>query len=189
LYYTQNRQKFKEIYCEIEISGKLVNIYDQLKENERVRFYFLKGTTRYGNDFKYYDHETQKTSSQYLYLQTTNSTIFQLASTVGALKSETAAFKEFVKENFKNTFLLTSVNMKSPETVNYYKNSIRRLKNEIDIIGIVLDPSPHKVYGCLSNGHIFQIMVYFLLQFFIYCSRSIQIPSLRILEAWRRKIQ
>jgi len=188
-FYSQNRQKFKDIYCEIEISGKNIKLYDQLKENERVRFYFLKGMPKYTNDFKLYDHETQKLSIQYLYLQMTNQSLFQIVPNTGAFKTEAVAFKEFVKENYKNSFLISSVNFKNPEVISCYKKDIQKYRNEIDVMGIVIDPSPHKVYGCLSNGHIFQIRVSHCYFLFIKSSRFIQILSLRTSRTWIRSIQ
>ncbi len=160
VYYNQNgRQSLKNVFCEIEISGHLCSIYGQLKEYERVRFYNLKGHLKHGNNFSFYDHETQKTYNQYLYLQTSRASMLNLCSMTGALKAEAGSFKEYVKEHYKNNLLLSSIDFKKPETAGFYRNEIKKMMNEIDVFGINLEYNPQKICGCLSNGHLFQILV------------------------------
>jgi len=154
------KQKFKDIYCEIEITGNLCAMYDEIKENERLKLRYFDGNlnSRHSKE-KYYDHETGKTYSKYLFLKSSRISQMETAAVSPALKRDLPAYKEYFKQNFKNSFLLTSLNM-SPQSVTFIQKELFKYNNEVDIVGIILKPTPHKTYGCLSNGNIFQIMIH-----------------------------
>ena len=159
VYYLQDSpKKFHNILCEIEVSGN-IELFDQVKEHERIRFYNLKGTPKHEKNFKYYDHETGKIYTQYLYLQFQRHSKYEIVSELKGLKKDMVAFKEFTKERFKPFYLPNPNSPLSPELVNFYEKNIRLYKNEIDIVGILIDSTPNRIYGCLSDGNYFKIAV------------------------------
>ena len=153
------KQKFKDLYCEIEITGTLCQMYDEIRENERLKLRYFDGNlnVRHSKD-KYYDHETGKIYTKYLFLKSNRISQMEIGSASPALKKDLPAYKEYFKQNFKNSFLLTSLNM-SPQSIAFYQKELYKHNNEVDVVGIILKATPHKTFGCLSNGHLFQIMV------------------------------
>jgi hypothetical protein len=161
VYYDQNNyQKYTDILCEIEITNYVIEIYNELKENDRVRFYNLKGYPKYGKNFKYYDHSTGRTITHYLYLQCLKNTTFQNLSSIKSLKEEVTKCKEYAKANLPSSYLLSSIDLEDPNLFSFYQKDLRLYNNEIDIVAVILESDHQKAYGYVSSGHLFKLLVH-----------------------------
>lgn len=140
-------------------------MYGQIKENERIRFYNLKSVSNPERNQPYYDNEKKKHFNHCLYLEFQRTSKFQTASAMGGtFKQDANKFREFAKENYKSYYFLTSLELIHTSNVfNFYQKDIRFSRNEIDMVGLILETTPSKIFGCIGNGHLFQIAVSFFL--------------------------
>ena len=161
LYYDKKRDRYQEPYCEIEISNNnyIMGLFEQIKENERVRIYNIKATPKLEKKNKYYDFHTKTTYNKLLFLQTTKNTMIQPISTIKEYKTEINNFKQFAKDNFSNYNLLTQIDINKQSLSHFYKNELQNYNNEVDVVGLVLETSQNKIYGLLSNKAYFMIEV------------------------------
>lgn len=136
-------------------------MYDEIRENDRIRLRYFDGNfnPRHHKEFKYYDHETGKIYTKYLFLKSNRISQIETSSASSFLKQNLAPYKEFFKQNFKSSLLLTSLNLNPQYIAALNQKDLRRINNEVDVVGIILKPTAHKIDGCLSNGDFFQIMV------------------------------
>lgn len=159
IYYGNKPERFNDTFCEIEFPQQHLYLYDEIRENERIKLYNLKGYCKYDkNNFSFYDHLTQKNLTHYLYLQIQKTSRCQIFSAIKSLKEEAVRVKEFAKVNLPSTTLLSSLSHDSDDSITEY-NKLVQVKNEIDILGVILEVDHQKALGVMSNGHLFKVTV------------------------------
>jgi hypothetical protein len=174
-YDRENFDKYTRVMCEIEISHSVIEVFNEIVEHGRARFFNLKGYVKYDRNFRFYDHSTGSITTHYLYLQFTKNSMCQSYSNLRNFREELADFREFSRERFARNFLLSSVDLEDKSTFAIYQNDMKNYKNEIDVVGIILESDHQKMYGVLKNGHLFKLMVIPELTELIY--RSTLSPS------------
>ena len=139
VYYDQeNVEKYTDLYCEIEVNHLVNDLYNNIKENDRVRFYNLKPSAKADKNFKQFDHLTGKAVAQYLYLQFGKNSVFQNLGSIKSMKEEATKSKEFAKNLFQPNLTLSNLNLtNSLESI--YSKGIKSYINEIDVVGVILE--------------------------------------------------
>ena len=158
-YGPRKAETIKNIHFEIEISTHVHEIYNSIKEFERIRFYNLKGYSRNEKSFQYFRHNDAKSINRYLNLQYAKTSTYKILSDVEPFKRSMPDYREFYKNLFSPQFLVTQINLNNPKALAFYQKDIKICKNEIDLLGIVLDSTANGTFGCLSTGNLFRILV------------------------------
>lgn len=146
-------------YVEIEISHWTREWYEKINEGDRVVFCNLKATPPYNKNFSYFDFKTFSPKTNCIFLQTTNQSVMQTFSELKLPKGKFLEIKEHGKCIASPNLVPQEVEVPSTMEEEGFYAELWRLRNDIDVQGVVVECAGANLLGVLSTESFFIVEV------------------------------